>query len=152
MILANGEVYLPIRTVVFGIGTHACLSIWHETSHVPRPKNGVSAPYLFFGEIAGTGALSRFFDGAMLLTDPVLEVIRHELRRVSPDVRINIEQIGSVLSSEVIKRDVLEGEKADEARKKIAKAAAKALRIASLRAEKKEGGGAKAEGVAIQQD
>jgi hypothetical protein len=97
-------------------------------------------------------ALSRFFVGAMLLTDPVLEVIRRELRRVSPDVRIDIEQIGSVLSSEVIKRDVLEGEKADEARKKITRAAAKALRVATLRTEKKEGAGVKTEGVTIQQD
>jgi hypothetical protein len=51
-------------------------------------------------------ALSRFFVGAMLLTDPVLEVIRRELRRVSPGVRIDIEQIGAVLSSEVIKRRI----------------------------------------------
>lgn len=73
-------------------------------------------------------ALSRFFLGAMLLADPVLEVIRRELRRVSPDVRIEIEQIKAVLSSEVIKRDVMEGDKADEARRKIARAATKALR------------------------
>lgn len=74
-------------------------------------------------------ALSRFFVGAMLQTDPVLEVIRRELRRISPDVRIDIEQIRTVLSNEVIKREVTEGDKADEARKKIARAATKALRV-----------------------
>ena len=42
-------------------------------------------------------ALSRFFVGAMLETDPVLEVIRRELRRMSPDVRIEIDQIKQVL-------------------------------------------------------
>lgn len=73
-------------------------------------------------------ALSRFFLGAMVLTDPVLEVIRRELRRVSPDVKINIEEIKNVFTTEVIKREVMEGEKADEARKKIARAASKALR------------------------
>lgn len=84
-------------------------------------------------------ALSRFFVGAMLQTEPVLEVIRRELRRVSPDVRIDIDQIKSVLSSEVIKRDVLEGDKADEARKKIARAASKALRAQTKsRSESKE--------------
>lgn len=83
-------------------------------------------------------ALSRFFVGAMLQTDPVLEVIRRELRRVSPDVRIDIDQIKSVLVSEVIKREVIEGEKADEARKKIAKAAAKALRASNLKTNQKE--------------
>lgn len=73
-------------------------------------------------------ALSRFFLGAMVLSDPVVEVIRRELRRVSPDVRIEHEQIRHVLSSEVLKREVMEGEKAEEARKKILRAATKALR------------------------
>jgi hypothetical protein len=73
-------------------------------------------------------ALSRFFLGVMVLSDPVVEVIRRELRRVSPEVRIDLEEIRNVLTSEVIKREVMEGEKADEARKKIARAAAKVLR------------------------
>lgn len=83
-------------------------------------------------------ALSRFFVGAMLQTDPVLEVIRRELRRVSPDVRIDVDQLKAVLVNEVIKRDTLEGDKAEEARKKIAKAATKALRAANTKAEAKE--------------
>lgn len=83
-------------------------------------------------------ALSRFFVGAMLQTDPVLEVIRRELRRISPDVRIDIDEIKSVLLNEVIKREVIEGDKADEARKKIAKAAAKALRTSNSKAAQKE--------------
>lgn len=82
-------------------------------------------------------ALSRFFVGAMLQTDAVLEVVRRELRRVSPDVRIDIEQIKAVLVNEVIKREVMEGEKAEEARKKIARAASKALRSAGTRSESK---------------
>ena len=70
-------------------------------------------------------ALSRFFIGAMLQSDPVLDVIRRELRRVSPDVKIDTDDIKSVLLNEVIKREVLEGEKAKEASKKIAKTTAK---------------------------
>ena len=81
-------------------------------------------------------ALSRFFVGAMLLTDPVLDVIRRELRRVSPDVKIDADQIRTVLSSEVIKRDVLEGDKAEEARKKITRAANKALRQIAVKPSK----------------
>lgn len=73
-------------------------------------------------------ALSRFFIGAMVLADPVVEVIRRELRRLSPDVKIEIDQIRAVLANEVIKREVVEGEKADEARRKIARSAGKPLR------------------------
>lgn len=79
-------------------------------------------------------ALSRFFLGAMVLSDPVLEVVRRELRRVSPDVRIDLEQIRTVLVNEVLKREVMEGDKADEARKKIARAANKSLRATAPKA------------------
>jgi hypothetical protein len=66
-------------------------------------------------------ALSRFYIGAMVLTDPVLQVLRRELRRMFPDVRIEVDEIQSVLTSDVIKRDVMEGENAEEARKKISR-------------------------------
>jgi hypothetical protein len=81
-------------------------------------------------------ALSRFFVGAMLQTDAVLDVIRRELRRVSPDVQIDSEQIKDVLVNEVIKREVMEGEKAVEARKKIAKTANNSLRATSAKPAK----------------
>ena len=78
-------------------------------------------------------ALSRFFLGAMVLSNPVLEVIRRELKRLSPDVRIDIEQIKSVLVQDVLKREVVEGEKADEARKRINKTASKLLRARKVK-------------------
>jgi hypothetical protein len=66
-------------------------------------------------------ALSRYFLGALVISDPVLDVIRKQLRRLSPDARIDTAEIKAVLEGEVIKRDVLEGERADHARKKIAR-------------------------------
>lgn len=78
-------------------------------------------------------ALSRFFVGSILQLDTVLDVIRRELRRVSPDVRIDSAQIREVLVNEVIKREVLEGDKADEAKKKIARAANTLLRSKSAK-------------------
>jgi Type I restriction enzyme R protein N terminus (HSDR_N) len=88
-------------------------------------------------------ALSRFLIGAILLSDPVLEVVRRELRRVSQlnreaaEIRIEIDQIGTVIINEVIKRDVLEGDKADEAKKKVARAASKTLRNVTPKLESK---------------
>lgn len=78
-------------------------------------------------------ALSRFFLGAVLLTDPVVDVVRRELKRLSPDVRIDVEQIRRALADEVIKREVMEGDRADDARKKISKAAKKSLRAPTAR-------------------
>ena len=78
-------------------------------------------------------ALSRFFLGAVLLTDPVVDVVRRELKRLSPDVRIDVEQIRRALADEVIKREVMEGDRADDARKRIARAAKKSLRAPTAR-------------------
>ena len=61
----------------------------------------------------------------------MLDVIRRELRRMSPDVKIDTGQIRDVLMQEVFKRDVVEGEKAEEAQRKIARAVARSLRKAS---------------------
>jgi hypothetical protein len=76
-------------------------------------------------------ALSRFSLGALLVSDPILEVLRRELRRMSPGVRIDTDQIREVLSQDVIKREILEGEKADEARRLLNRSAARALRAKS---------------------
>ncbi len=73
-------------------------------------------------------ALSRFCVGAVVLSDPVVSVIRRELKRLSPDVRIDADEICTVLRDEVIKREVLEGDRATEAKRKVNKAANKALR------------------------
>lgn len=74
-------------------------------------------------------ALSCYFIGSILQGKAVLEVIRRELRRVSPDTKIDIEQIRLVLVNEVIKHEVVKGERAVEASKKVAKAAQKQLRV-----------------------
>lgn len=73
-------------------------------------------------------ALSRFTLSALILGDPVLDVLRREVRRLSPDVRVDTEDIKNVLVADVLKREVLEGEKAEAARKSVAKASARVLR------------------------
>jgi len=75
-------------------------------------------------------ALSRFSVGAVVLTDPVCDVIRRELKRISPGIKIEVEEIRTVLQNEVLKRDVLEGDKADLAKKQASRAANRALRSA----------------------
>jgi hypothetical protein len=73
-------------------------------------------------------ALSRFTIAATLLSDPCLQVIRRELRRISKDVKIEATDIEKVLLQDVIKREALEGEKAEAAKRTVARAAKRALR------------------------
>ena len=68
-------------------------------------------------------ATNRFFLGAIIQTDAVVEAIRKQLRTIAPDVRVQPEEIKSALVNEVLKREVVEGDKAIEARKKVEKAA-----------------------------
>jgi hypothetical protein len=72
-------------------------------------------------------ATNKFYLAAIVLSDPVVETVRRELRRLS-DAKVEVNDLRTALQAEVIKRDVLEGEKADDARRKVAKVASKALR------------------------
>ncbi len=67
-------------------------------------------------------ALSRFSLGAVLISDPILKLVRRQLKNMSPAAKFDLEQIKTVLMHEVLKREVIEGEKADEARKRVARA------------------------------
>ena len=72
-------------------------------------------------------ATNKFYLGAIVLSDAVVDTIRRELRRLS-DVKIEADDLRTALKTEVLKREVIEGDKADAARRKVTKAAGKVLR------------------------
>jgi predicted type IV restriction endonuclease len=73
-------------------------------------------------------ALSRFTVGAILLSEPVVDAISRQLRRTTPGLKVSDEEIHAVLSGEVIKREVLEGDKAVAAQRQVARAEQRSLR------------------------
>jgi predicted type IV restriction endonuclease len=87
-------------------------------------------------------ATNRFVLGALIASDPVIAVIRRELKKVSPNVKVSADQVREVITREVLKREVAEGEKAEEAKKKVAKVTA---REAKTRAKDKSPSGLEAE-------
>lgn len=68
-------------------------------------------------------SLNRFMVGALLLEEPVIAAIRKEFRRIVPDLRVDPCEIESLLKSEVLKREVLEGDQAKKAQVKIKRGA-----------------------------
>jgi predicted type IV restriction endonuclease len=76
-------------------------------------------------------ALSRFSIAGVILSVPVLALIRRELRRLSPDVKIECEQIEEVIRTQIIKREILEGEKLTDAEHAINRSAGRPLRETS---------------------
>jgi hypothetical protein len=69
--------------------------------------------------------VNRFMISTITLTQPVISIIRRELRRISPGLKVTDDEIKNILTSEVIKREVLEGEGCEIASKKIRKASRK---------------------------
>jgi len=100
----------------------------------PREASTLDCLYLLTREGLMKGALpeyyvhkqatSRFILGALVLSEPVVSMVRRELKKLSP-VKVSTDEIRETLEREVLKREVAEGEKADEARKKVAKATAR---------------------------
>jgi predicted type IV restriction endonuclease len=60
-------------------------------------------------------ATSRFVVAQLLLSANILSALRRQLRRMYPGVKITEEELAELLGNEVLKRDVLEGDRAAEA-------------------------------------
>ena len=67
-------------------------------------------------------SVNRYTIGALLLSDPILTVVRRELRRLKTGLNVDVEEIGEMMAAEVLKRDLIEGEAAKEAQKQVTKA------------------------------
>lgn len=66
--------------------------------------------------------VNKFVVAQTLLSDPVLDAIRKTIKKVSPDAKGTNEEIYRIINDEIIKRDILDDEKAKAAKKMIAKA------------------------------
>lgn len=73
-------------------------------------------------------ATSRHLIAAVVLDDDVLRCIRRELRRVNPDVKFGIPEIRSKLMLEVLRRETIDGDEAEQARRMVTKAQGRTLK------------------------
>ncbi len=131
VVLTNGALW-QIYKITYGQPVGSDLVLQIDFMHLSaKSTNDIENLFLLTREGLGKSvlgdyhtqrqALSRFFIGAITISDPVLDVIRRELRKISPDVKIDNDQIKDVLVQEIVKREVMEGEKADEAQRKVAR-------------------------------
>ena len=65
--------------------------------------------------------VNRFVVGTILLSDPVISVVRRELRKLANGIRIENEEIVSLIKDGVLRRDLVEGEEAAATTAKVAK-------------------------------
>jgi hypothetical protein len=62
---------------------------------------------------------------AIIRSEPVTSVVRREIRKLFPDIKVGNENLAQLIENEVIKRDTIEGDKAKEAGTRIKKAIGK---------------------------
>ncbi|KGF68853.1 hypothetical protein LL06_14110 [Hoeflea sp. BAL378] len=79
--------------------------------------------------------LNKFTLAAILRSEPVVNIVRREFRRLFPDIKVGNEVLAVLIENEVIKRDTLEGDKAKEAVARIKKANGKLERAKKKLAE-----------------
>jgi Type I restriction enzyme R protein N terminus (HSDR_N) len=75
--------------------------------------------------------LNRFTVSQVLLLEPVMSILRREFRKLFPDIKVDVEQLTELVKSQVLKREVVEGDKATEATQRIRKLTQKAARAAA---------------------
>lgn len=103
-----------------------------------KPNQLLERLYLISREAGGGSAMasfhqqkeakSRYVIGQLLLSESLLASMRRELRRLFPAVRATTEELRELLRTEVIKRDILEGERALAAEKGVRRGARRRLR------------------------
>jgi predicted type IV restriction endonuclease len=60
-------------------------------------------------------SVNRYVIGNLMLAEPVLTVVRRELRKLADGLKINAAEIKQIVKTEVMKREIVEGEEAKAA-------------------------------------
>jgi len=135
--LTNGLVWKVFR-VIFGKPIDATLVLEFDMlSMSPKTETDISSLYLLSREgMVKSGlyaheqqkeATNEFYLAALILSEPVLDTLRRELRRLS-GAKLQVEELRDLLMQGVLKRNLFDGEKAEDAKKKVARASSRTLR------------------------
>ena len=73
-------------------------------------------------------SVNRFVISAILQAEASINLVRRELKRVAPGIKVDADEIQSILLSDVLKRDVIEGDSADKAKARVKRASGRALK------------------------
>lgn len=138
VILSNGETW-EIHRIRFEMPVSSeLLCAFNFLELNPRKQEHQDLLFLLCKEGASKAAIedfhehlkcvNKFIIGAILQAEPGLALIRRELKRVSPGLKVELDEISHILVGEVLKRDTYDGELADEAKARVKRAAGKPAR------------------------
>ena len=131
VVLTNGVMWQIYRVTLDDRVECAKLMEFDFTTLNPRKKDEQEMLFLLCKRGVQKDLIDEFYEyrqtvnrytvGAILLTGPVISVIRREIRKIKDGLKVSNEEIEELISNEVLKRDLLESEPAKEAQKNIQK-------------------------------
>jgi hypothetical protein len=80
--------------------------------------------------------LNKFTIAQVILNETVVGAVRKELRKLFPELKVEHAHISDILLNDVLKREVIEGDKVKETQQRLKKAAAKLARESEKRGTK----------------
>lgn len=66
-------------------------------------------------------SVNRYIIGNMILSETMLTVLRREVKKFAEGAKIDLEEIAEIVRNDVLKRDIVEGDEAAEAQKRLKK-------------------------------
>lgn len=135
VILTNAVEWRLVRIYVANQISHEEVCRFDLASLSSKNEDHLRRMFLFAKEGLSIDAMDAFHQQAQLFnkftvaaivrSEPVVTIVRRELRRLFPDVRVTSDDLLAMIEAEVIKREAIEGDKAKEAASRIKKAQGK---------------------------
>lgn len=132
VILTNGSNWKVFKIIFSKPVSHEIVYEFDFTQLNVKKENDLELLYYVCKESLGKSLLadfhiqkqtfSKFIIGQLIISEPVIDSIRKTMKKLYPEVKVSNDEIICFIENEVLKREVIEGEKAEDAKKKINKA------------------------------
>ncbi len=83
-------------------------------------------------------SVNRYVIGNLILAEPVLAVIRRELKKLSDGMKIDVAEVEQIVRAEVLKREIVEGDEAEAGRARVSKFYRKSTTSAPRKSKEQE--------------
>ena len=89
---------------------YLCIEAFHKNS-----KNNLDEFYI------QKQIFNKYFVGQILLSSTIVGTVKRQLKKLSPETKVSDEEILSLMSSDIFKREIVEGDDFEDAKKKMQK-------------------------------
>lgn len=146
VVLTNAVDWRVYRVIFGQPVSHEEVTAFNFTTVSANKEDDLEALFILAREGIASDAINDFHQRVMLLnrftiaqvikSDAVVQTIRREMRRIFPDIKVETDLIAQILENDVLKREVIDGDRAKDAANRVKKAQQKIMRAAAKLAPK----------------